>query len=98
MPTSVLYQSGAGLDYYIDNAGGYASYADKGRLSVHYANGSARVKKKRLFWRTSPKPGPGSTVLVPAKDPGDGVSIVQILGPLAQMVAAITTIVVVATR
>ena len=65
--TSVLYQEGEGLEYYIANAGGYARLADKGRVSVRYANGSARVKHHFLFFASKPTPGPGSTVLVQVK-------------------------------
>ena len=45
-PASVLYREGERLGYYIANAGGYARNADKGRVSVRYANGSARVKEQ----------------------------------------------------
>ncbi|MBI2538125.1 MAG: SLBB domain-containing protein [Gemmatimonadetes bacterium] len=43
-PGSVLYREGAGLDYYVENAGGYARNADKGRVSVRYAHGGAAVE------------------------------------------------------
>ena len=57
-------------DAYVGNAGGFTRLADEGRVSVRYANGSARVKKGEfLFFGSSPKPGPGSTVFVPQKDP-----------------------------
>ncbi|MBI2404436.1 MAG: SLBB domain-containing protein [Gemmatimonadetes bacterium] len=46
-PTSVRYQRGKGFEYYVANAGGYASRADKGRASVRYADGSARVRDAR---------------------------------------------------
>ncbi len=65
-PTSVLFEHGAGLDYYIGNAGGYTRSADEGPVSVRYANGSARVKNGGfLFFCSSPEPGPGSMIFVP---------------------------------
>ncbi len=97
-PTSVLFSKGAGLDYYIANAGGFARLADKGKASVRYANGSAKTKSKFLFFRSSPKPGPGSTVLVPAKDPSDRVDFVTLFGNIASILVGITTVIVVATR
>ncbi|MFQ5704935.1 MAG: SLBB domain-containing protein [Gemmatimonadales bacterium] len=97
-PISVLYQEGAGLDYYIANAGGFARLADKGNVSVRYANGSAKLKNKFLFFRSTPKPGPGSTVFVPAKDPSDKVDFVALFGSVAQILAAAVTVIVVATR
>ena len=97
-PTSVLYREGVGLDYYLDNAGGLTHLADEGRISVRYANGSAAVKQKFLFFGSSPTPGPGSTVIVPEKDPDAGVDFVALFGNVAQVLAAAVTVIVVATR
>ena len=97
-PTRVLYRRGAGLDYYIGNAGGYTRDADKGRVSVRYANGTARVKSKFLFFSSEPKPGPGSSVFVPAKPASEPVNITQLFGSIAQILASTVAIIVVATR
>lgn len=97
-PTSVLYRDGAGLDYYIENAGGYAHNADKGRLSVRYANGSARVRSKFLFFAAYPEPGPGSVVFVPERTPRPPTNLVALFGTIAQVVASTATIVIVLTR
>src|SRR6266705_1808949 len=50
---SVLWKRGEGLGYYIDAAGGFSYLADKGRVSIRFANGEVRTKKG------GPKPGPG---------------------------------------
>jgi len=97
-PASVLYQEGEGLGFYIANAGGYARNADKGRVSVRYANGSARVKSKFLIFGSSPAPGPGSVVTVPSRLPGEPFNVTQFLGSLAQMLASTVAIIVIATR
>jgi protein involved in polysaccharide export with SLBB domain len=97
-PTSVLYQQGQGLGYYIANAGGYARNADKGRVSVRYANGSARVKSRFLIFGSSPAPGPGSVVSVPSKAPGEPFNVTQFVGSLAQVLASTVAILVIATR
>ncbi len=68
-PVSVLYERGAGLDYYINSAGGYARDGDKGRARVEYANGSVRTVNKFLIFKSKPKPEPGSRVFVPVKPP-----------------------------
>jgi hypothetical protein len=68
-PVSVLYKRGAGLDYYINSAGGYARDGDKGRARVEYANGSVRTVSKFLIFKSKPKPEPGSRVFVPVKPP-----------------------------
>jgi polysaccharide export outer membrane protein len=97
-PTSVVYRRGAQLDYYIANAGGYAGLADKANVSVRYANGSAQVRKHYLFVSRSPKPGPGSTVFVPARDPAQRRDIGPIVTSLAQIVTAAATLIIALTR
>ena len=97
-PTTVVFRNGAALDYYIGNAGGTTSDADEGRVSVRYANGSAAVKRKFLFFGTSPTPGPGSTVFVPEKSPKDRIDVVALFGSISQVLAAAVTVIVVATR
>lgn len=97
-PASVLFQDGAGLGYYIENAGGYTRNADEGRVSVRYANGDTRVKSKFLFFSSSPTPGPGSTVSVPVKPEGAPFNVTQFVASVAQILASTVAIVVLATR
>jgi protein involved in polysaccharide export with SLBB domain len=97
-PTSVLYQSGRGLDYYVGNAGGWAQNADKGRVSVRYANGVARVRGKFLFWSSYPAPGPGSVVTVPVAQAKPPFNLTDFLGSMAQVLASTVAILVIATK
>jgi polysaccharide export outer membrane protein len=98
-PVSLLYTEGAGMDHYIRGAGGYARNADKGRVRVEYANGAVEVKRRRLlFFVSSPTPGPGSVVTVPAKPEGEPVNATQLFGNIAQVLAATVAMVVIATR
>ncbi len=97
-PTSVLYQEGQGLGYYVANAGGYARNADKGKVSVRYANGSARVKSHFLFFGSSPAPGPGSIVSVPQAREGVPFNLTEFLGSMAQILASTVAILVIATK
>jgi hypothetical protein len=97
-PTSVLYQQGAGIDYYIENAGGYARNADKGRVSVQFANGSAEVKRKVLFLARSPTPGPGSVVAVAEVPEGEGVNVNQLLGTIAQLLTSAVAVIAIVVR
>lgn len=97
-PTSVLYQEGEGIDYYIDNAGGFAQRADRARISVRYANGSARVVRKHLFFSTSPAPLPGSVISVHAKPEGEPLNVTHLVGSVAQIFAATVAIVAIAVR
>jgi len=97
-PGSVLWRRGAGLNYYLSAAGGFAQRADKGAVSVRFANGEVRTRGRGLF-HGDPKPGPGSEVIVPAQDPTiHKTDYVALLGSIAQILASALTIVVVATK
>ncbi len=66
--TRVRYESGRGLDYYVERAGGYAENADRGRATLTQQNGErAVVHRRRFFFDSTPTPGPGSTVFVPSR-------------------------------
>src|SRR2546425_3286727 len=90
-PGSVLWQQGKGLGYYIEGAGGYGNPADKGRVSVTDANGEVRTRKKALFFRSDPQPGPGAEVFVPVRDTLARVNYVQLFTSLAQIIASAVT-------
>ena len=93
-PGSVLWRRGASLNYYISAAGGFAALAQKGRVSVRYANGDTRTKKGGLFGG-DPEPGPGSEVFVPSKDPSLRTDYVALFGGIAQILASMVAIIVV---
>jgi protein involved in polysaccharide export with SLBB domain len=93
-PVTVMYRSGEGLDYYIANAGGYRHDADKGLVSVRYANGSARTRSRFLFFSNYPDPGPGSEVSVPVEPPGGGTNWPAILGPLLSGVGSVAALII----
>jgi len=97
-PGSVLWKQGRGLGYYIAGAGGYSYRADKGRVSVKYANGELRTRRHTLFFKSDPGPGPGSEVFVPVKDTTAGTNYVALFGAMAQVLASMVAIVVVVTR
>lgn len=97
-PMSVQYRPGAGLDYYIANAGGYARNADKGRVSVRYANGSATTTDGWWFTKRDPEMRPGATVNVPLKPDAEPFNMTQFLSATAQILASTVAIVVVLTR
>ena len=97
-PVTVLFQEGQGLDYYLDNAGGYRNDADKGRVSVRYANGLARTRSKFLFWSSYPTPGPGSVVSVPAKPPQLPLDVIGLVSSIVGILSSLTTVIVVLVR
>jgi len=97
-PATFLFQPGQGLPYYIANAGGFRNDADEGRLSVRYANGTARTRSKFLFWSSWPEPGPGSEIIVPAEDPEDQFDTRGLITDLVAILGSITTVIVVLVR
>ncbi len=98
-PGSVLWRRGANLEYYLSAAGGFAPHADKGAVSVRFANGEVRTRRGGLFGGSAPKPGPGSEVLVPMEDPtAHKTDYVTLFSAIAQILASAVTIVVVATK
>jgi protein involved in polysaccharide export with SLBB domain len=98
-PGSVLWRHGASLDYYLSAAGGFAQRADKGAVSVRFANGEVRTRRGGLFGGGAPRPGPGSEVFVPAEDPTvHKTDYVALFGAIAQILASAVTIAVVATK
>jgi polysaccharide export outer membrane protein len=97
-PGSVTYARGEGLDYYLSAAGGVSFRGDKGRVFVQQPNGNVRaVHKRPLFFGTSkPTPEPGAMVVVPVRDTTAHSQTGAIIGAIAQIVAGLTTVIVVA--
>ena len=97
-PVTVLFREGEGFGYYLANAGGYRNDADKGRVSVRFANGLAQTRSKFLFWSSYPEPGPGSMVTVPVKDPAAGIDVTGLIADIVGILGSLTTVIVVLTR
>ncbi|HKJ91822.1 MAG TPA: SLBB domain-containing protein, partial [Longimicrobiales bacterium] len=97
-PASVLYRKGAGLQYYIDNAGGYAPDANKGAVHIRYANGGGAVRRTVLFFHTSPEPGPGSVVTVPTMPANRRTNVANVITNIAQVSSALTTLLILITK
>jgi protein involved in polysaccharide export with SLBB domain len=94
---SVTYVQGAGLDYYLSAAGGVSFKGDKNRVYVQQPNGNVRaVHKRPLFFGTGkPTPEAGAVVTVPERDTSAQSQTGAIMSGIAQILAALTTIVVV---
>jgi protein involved in polysaccharide export with SLBB domain len=96
-PGSVTYVQGEGLDYYLSAAGGVSFKGDKRRVYVQQPNGNVRaVHKRPLFFGTSkPTPEAGALVTVPMRDTTSQSQVGAIVSGVAQIIAALTTIIVV---
>ena len=66
-PTQVVYKEGAGLEYYIDKAGGLTDNARSKKTFVLYPNGSAGKTSYFLFFKKYPRVRRGTEVIVPKK-------------------------------
>lgn len=66
-PTYVGYQKGMSLGKYINNAGGFSLQAEKKKVFVLYANGTAKSTNRFMWIRFYPKIQPGARIVVPEK-------------------------------
>jgi protein involved in polysaccharide export with SLBB domain len=86
-PTYVGYQRGMGLKSYINRAGGFTEQAQKKKVFVLYANGTAKSTTSFLGIRHYPRLQPGARIIVPEKP-------TEIKNPLTagEMVGILTSI------
>jgi protein involved in polysaccharide export with SLBB domain len=97
----VRYEAGRNVDYYIEQAGGYAEGADRARTSVTQQNGERKLVRIRpLLPDGKPRPGPGSTVFVPARPPTAkaGIDWDALLTRVVGMASATATVLIAADR
>jgi len=99
-PGAVPYTPGKSLDWYVDAAGGYTQLSDNRHAYVTQANGKRQGVKRRVILSDDvPKPDPGAVVFVPAKRVQDQPSnVVGVIGTVAQLMAALVTVIVVAKQ
>ena len=88
-PTSIVWEEGKKLGYYVDRAGGYGEVADKWGAHVVYPNGMSRPIRR--FW-FDPEVRPGSTVVVPVEAPDKGESKLEILREISAIAASVATV------
>lgn len=93
-PGSVMWRKGADLSYYIGESGGFTYKADKGRVSVEYANGDIRTRHGSLFGHHDPVPGPGSEISVPTKDPAPNTEWITLASAVAGILSSTVALVV----
>jgi len=86
-PTYVGYENGVKLKRYINNAGGFSVQAEKKKVFVLYANGTAKSTRSFLGIRIYPKIQPGSRIVVPEKptEIQNKMSTVELIGILTSI-------------
>jgi len=94
---SVSFRPGSSARDYIENAGGFTSYADAGQAFVVYPNGQAKPLKLSFWNFSSETVPPGSYIVVPRETPPVyslflTEKIASIFSNLAVSAAALSTI------
>jgi protein involved in polysaccharide export with SLBB domain len=98
-PVAVAYTPGRNVDYYIYSAGGFGARADRGRTYVTQPNGKLQsVARRFLLPDFKPVPLAGAVVFVPEKDPEEKRDILPLLGTLAQVLASVATVIIIARQ
>ena len=65
-PAGLAWQSGKGLEYYVNRVGGFSTNAKKNKAYVVYSNGITAITKTFIF-KNYPEIKPGSQIIVPEK-------------------------------
>ncbi|MEO6878374.1 MAG: hypothetical protein ABI205_07830, partial [Gemmatimonadaceae bacterium] len=98
-PTGIAYLPGADIDYYVHSAGGETIKGDFDRSYVMQPGGKLETRHGHLLFGTSkPVPQPGSTVVVPVKDPNDKRDWNAIVASVASITASLIGIVAILKR
>jgi len=94
-PNVVAYVGGKDINYYVDQAGGAARNADGGRAFITQPSGKRETKSR---FRPSPRPMPGSLVVVPEIDPNSKTNWIQVMAVLGPILASMATLIITVTR
>ena len=94
-PSSVLYERGKSLGYYIDQAGGYTDDSDKGRVKIVQPNGKVKPVKK-MWW--DPEPEAGALVVVPPKPPAEHKESLKDIATIVTILTGCVTTIFIASE
>jgi hypothetical protein len=91
-PTSLVYEEGQKINWYVDRAGGYLEKADKGKTRVVWPNGMSLPNKG------SSQVVAGSTIVVPVEPPPEGRDTWTTIRDISSIVASLATVWLIATK
>jgi protein involved in polysaccharide export with SLBB domain len=99
-PLSVTYAPGKTIEYYIRAAGGPTVRADVKRAYVTQPNGKVEARQAHFLLPDAiPSPHPGSTVVVPNRDPLDRpADLLGSLGTITQVLTGLVTLIIAVRR
>ena len=87
-PGLVQYIKKKSLNDYLDNAGGFTLEADKNNISIVFANGDVKIKKRFL----NPRIGEGATIIVQYKKSEEPFNFTEYASNLASIVTSLATL------
>ena len=87
-PGLVQYDKKKSLRDYLENAGGYTQDADKHNITIIFANGDVRIKKRFL----QPKIGEGSTIIVHLREELEPFSLNQFATSFSSIITSMATL------
>ena len=93
-PGLVQYDKEKSLKNYIENAGGYTKYADKKNITIIFANGDVRTKKK--FFQS--KIGEGTTIIVNLKGLNEPFNLTEFTTNIASVITSMATLYLIITN
>jgi len=85
-PTSLVWEDGKKIDYYVDRAGGYLEKADKGKSRVVWPNGISLPNKG------GSKVVAGATIIVPVEAPPEGRDTWTTIRDISSIVASLAMV------
>ena len=89
-PSTVAFQKGKSIDYYIDQAGGWGNLARKSRTYIIYMNGTVAKAGN------GNKPQPGCEIVVPSRPANKKMSTAEVVAIGTGAAAVATTIATIA--
>ena len=93
-PGLVQYDKKKSLKNYIENAGGYTKYADKKNITIIFANGNVRTKKK--FFQS--EIGEGTTIIVNFKELNEPFNLTEFTTNIASVITSMATLYLIITN
>ena len=82
------YDKKKSLSDYLDNAGGFSLDADKKNISIVFANGDVKIKKRFK----NPRIGEGATIIVQYKELEEPFNLTEYATNIASIVTSVATL------
>lgn len=97
LTSEIPYESGKGLKYYINAAGGIDNKGWLKKAYVIYPNGEAAVSKSFLFMKFRPKVKPDSQIIVPQKPERNKANALEIVS-IGSIIASLSLLIITAFK